>query len=86
MSDSEELERVFREIEADVADEISYYYNSRLLDGSTCRVLYYFWVMQAICPSCHYLVDLFSNYVYAKHAYPRRNPVVASGMPEMQCP
>ena len=42
-----------------MAEEISSYYNTRLLDGSTCRVLYYFWVMQAVCPSCHNPVDLF---------------------------
>ena len=76
LGDSKELESTFREIEADVADTISSYYTSRLPDGSLCQVLYYFWVMQATCPACSSLVDLFSSYIFARHAYPRRNPTV----------
>ena len=76
LRDSKELESTFREIEADVADTISSYYTSRLPDGSLCQVLYYFWVMQATCPACSSLVDLFSSYIFARHAYPRRNPTV----------
>ena len=41
-----------------------------------CQVLYYFWVMQATCPACSTLVDLFSSYIFARHAYARRNPTV----------
>ena len=39
-------------------------------------MLYYFWVMQATCPACSSLVDLFSSYIFARHAYARRNPTV----------
>ena len=76
LKDAQELERTYREIEADVADTIGSYYTTRLPDGSLCQVLYYFWVMQATCPACCSLVDLFSSYIFARHAYARRNPTV----------
>ena len=73
---SKGLERTYHEIESDVADKISSYYTSRLPGDSLYQVLYYFWVMQATCPICCSLVDLFSSYIFARHAYPRRNPTV----------
>ena len=76
LSDSNELERTYKEIEADVADTICSYYTSRRPDGSLCQVLYFFWVMQATCPACSSLIDLFSSYIFARHAYARRNPTV----------
>lgn len=76
LRDAEELEMTYQEIEADVAATISSYYYTRLPDGTICQVLYYFWVMQVPCPICCVPVDLFSNYIFAKHAYPRRNPTV----------
>ena len=76
LRDSEDLERMYQEIAADVADTISGYYTTILSDGALHRVLYYFWVMQAQCPICCTLVDLFSNYIFAKHANPRRNSTV----------
>ena len=76
MRDLEELERTYQDIESDVAGKISSYYISRLPDGSMCQVLYYFWVMQAACPACSGLVDLFSRYIFTRHAYARRNPTV----------
>lgn len=82
LGDSAELERMYLEIEADVADAISDYYTTRLRDGTLCRVLYYFWVMQAPCPCCRRSVDLFSRYVFARHAYPRRNPTVQVVCPQ----
>ena len=76
LRDSEDLERTYQEIAADVADTISSYYITCLPDGELCRVLYYFWVMQAPCPVCQVPVDLFSNYIFARHAYAQRNPTV----------
>ncbi len=76
LRDSEDLERTYQEIEADVADAISSYYTTPLPDGTLCQVLYYFWVMQVPCPICCVPVDLFSNYIFARHAYPQRNPTV----------
>ena len=76
LSDSEDLERTYEKIEADVADTISSYYTTQLPDGTLGRVLYYFWVMQAPCPVCCVPVDLFSNYIFSRHAYSQRNPTV----------
>ena len=76
LPDLPELERTYQEIEGDVADAISGYYTTYLPDGPLAQVLYYFWVMQAPCPVCRIPVDLFSNYIFAKHAYSVRNPRV----------
>lgn len=76
LPDSGELQKVYREIEADVGNTISSYYTSSLPDGTSCEVLYYFWVMQASCPACWSTVDLFSRYVFARHAYPQRSRTV----------
>ena len=76
LRDSEELERTYQEIQTDVADTISSYYTTYLPDGTKSQVLYYFWVMQAPCPICHKNIDLFSNYIFAKHTYAQRNPKV----------
>lgn len=73
---SDELERTYRAIESDVAQTISKYYATFLPDGTPCQVLYYFWVMCSPCPVCNVPIDLFSTYVFAKHAYSSRNPMV----------
>lgn len=70
------LTATFRTIKADVADAISSYYTTYLPDGRLAQVLYYFWVMKAHCPGCNRQVDLFSTYIFARHAYTRLNPVV----------
>ena len=51
-------------------------YKSKDKRGRECDVLYYFWVMQAICPDCKESVDLFPSYVVASNAYPKRKPEV----------
>ncbi len=76
LADPEDLERTYYEIEADVAARISSYYTARLPDGTLCPALYYFWVMQAYCPVCSVPVDLFSSYIFARHAYAQRYPTV----------
>ena len=76
LADLGDLEKTYREIEADVADRISSYYTTYLPDGRSCPVLYYFWVMQAPCPVCCVPVDLFSSYIFSRHAYVQRNPMV----------
>jgi adenine-specific DNA methylase len=70
----DELIKTFHAIEHDVARDIARYYQARLPDGRHTDVLYYFWVKQARCPHCHEAVDLFSSYVFARHAYRMRNP------------
>ncbi len=70
------LRKTYREIELDVAEAISSYYTTRLPDGALGTVLYYFWVMQARCPGCATQEDLFSTYIFAKHADNRRHSSV----------
>lgn len=66
--------QVYKDIERDVATELRKYYRTMLPDGRPADVLYYFWVKIVSCPNCSASVDLFSSFVFAQHAYPRRNP------------
>lgn len=66
--------KTFQGIEREVADQIRHFYRIRLPDGKTAEVLYYFWVKTLDCPSCSEPVDLFSSYVFARHAYPKKYP------------
>ena len=70
------IERTYRQIETDTSSYILSYYEAQLpgRPGSTVPVLYYFWVKVIDCPECRAQVDLFSSYVFAQHAYPKRNP------------
>ena len=61
-------------IERDVADEVRRYYRAILPDGRQVDVLYYFWVKTVDCPACDTAVDLFSSYLFARHAYPTKYP------------
>jgi putative DNA methylase len=72
--DRHAISATFRDIERDVASQIRPYYQCRLPDGRVADVLYYFWVKTVGCPSCQESVDLFSSYVFAQHAYPKRVP------------
>ncbi len=64
------LHRMMAEVEEACRGEIDDLHLDR--DGNP--VLYYFWVAQARCPECSECVDLFSDYVFARHAYSRRHP------------
>lgn len=64
----------FRSIERDVADQLRRYYKTRLPGGVTADVLYYFWVKTVDCPECANPVDLFSSYIFARHAYAKKFP------------
>jgi putative DNA methylase len=44
-------------------------------------VLQYFWVAITNCPECSVEVELFSSYVFAKHAYPSRQPLAHATCP-----
>ena len=52
------------------------------VDSKGHPVLYYFWVAQVECPICFSTTDLFSNYVFAKHAYPSRFPSARAVCPD----
>lgn len=65
-----EIQECLQILEATTGESIKSLY--RLKDGT--EVLYYFWVKQVTCPSCGELVELFNDYVFAKHASPSRHP------------
>lgn len=64
------IEAAFKQVEEACRDDILALYRSS--SGDT--VLYYFWVAIAVCPDCAEAVELFSDYVFARNAYPRRVP------------
>lgn len=68
--DERVLARMMAAVEEACRDEIDELHIDRAGDP----VLYYFWVAQAKCPECLESTDLFSDYVFARHAYPRRYP------------
>lgn len=74
MPSREEVCETFDAIKRDVSGPIQHFYEARLPDGGMGRVLYYFWVKHIPCPLCKGRVDMFSSYVFAKHAYPKRHP------------
>lgn len=74
MPDRKEVLATFRAIERDVAPEIHRFYQAQLPNGDRALVLYYFWVRYIPCPRCKHKVDLFSSYIFTRHAYPRRHP------------
>ena len=71
----------FRAIERDVADRIRRFYRTSLPDGTQAEVLYFFWVKIVHCPNCREGVDLFSSYVFARHANPKKNPAAQAVCP-----
>jgi len=44
-------------------------------------VLHYFWVALASCPVCDVIVELFTNYVFAKHAVRRKSALAHATCP-----
>jgi len=75
------LDTAFKQVEKICAEEIHSFYTSKDSLGRVCQTLYYFWVKQVDCPSCSNAVDLFSSYVFAKHAYAKRFPIA-----QIYCP
>ncbi len=68
------VHQYYLQLERTIGPEIRRLYQSTDGDGQPCEVLYYFWVKVLPCPKCGMRVDLFPNYVFATHAYKRRNP------------
>jgi putative DNA methylase len=70
----EQLRTAFRQVEQRVAAEIRGYY--RTLDpqtGQELPALYFFWVKTVTTPEGE-SIPLFSRYVFAQDAYPKRRP------------
>lgn len=70
------LEETFAELGRTIGARIRLLYRTEDSRGFPAEVLYYFWVMQADCPGCQGAVDLFSSWVRARNAYPKRKPAV----------
>ena len=69
-----QLRDAFEKIKADVAPDIQRYYQTRDPEsGELIPVLYYFWCKTVISPAGD-VVPLFSRYVFAQNAYPKREP------------
>ena len=73
---------VFRAIDRDVGDQIRQHYKVTLPDGTLADALCFFWVKVLNCPQCSGDVDLFSSYVFARHAYPSRYPTARVVCPQ----
>lgn len=68
------LRRAFAALEAEIAPEIRAYYQTRDPEtGALIPVLYAFWVKVLDTP-CGEEVPLFSRYVFAQDAYPKKKP------------
>lgn len=82
--DAEALTQLFGHVEADCRDDIDRLYAAA--DG--LPVLHYFWVAVTRCTTCTDEVELFSNHIFAKHAYPRRFPLAQATCPRCHavCP
>ncbi|WP_172825760.1 DNA methyltransferase [Microlunatus sagamiharensis] len=65
------LTTAFKQVAAACQDEIERVHRSAAGE----HVLYYFWVLHVACRECGDDVELFSSYVFAKHAYPARRPL-----------
>lgn len=68
------LRAAFAQLEAGVASEIRYYYQTRdPVTGASIPVLYGFWCKTVTTPAGE-VIPLFARYVFAQHSNPRRNP------------
>ncbi len=80
--DRREVHEFYRRLESTVGREIRRLYRSVDSDERPCDILYFFWVKVLPCPNCKERVDLFSNYVFATHAYKKRNPEAKISCPQ----
>jgi putative DNA methylase len=80
--DSRQLRSAFEQLSATVGARIRELYRALDNEGRARDVLYFFWVKQAVCPSCDRPVDLFSTRVIARNAFPHRKPEVQVCCPQ----
>jgi putative DNA methylase len=74
LPDRSTLLDAYKAVERTVSHEIREMYSYRTPSGVVSDVLYYFWVKVVSCPKCATDVSLFSSYIFARHAYPKRYP------------
>lgn len=68
------LRAAFTKLEQQVAPEIRHYYQTRdPLSNELIPVLYFFWVKTVTTPKGE-VIPLFSRYVFAQNAYPKKKP------------
>ena len=70
--DRRRLKEAFHHLANTVGQRILGLYQSADASGRPCDVLYFFWVKNIPCPHCHKGVDLFSDWIVARNAYPDR--------------
>jgi putative DNA methylase len=75
--DDERISAATQLITEQCAERIRVLFRTR--DGAS--ILGNFWVMVADCCECGAPVDLFSSYIFARHAYPQRYPVARAICP-----
>jgi putative DNA methylase len=80
--DRQQIIETFENIKKAVSTRIQSYYTTILDNGEPATVLYYFWVKYLPCPACNHEVDLFSSYIFSKHAYPNKFPQAQVVCPE----
>lgn len=68
------VQKAFDDLEVKVSSQIQHFYTTTTPEGDQATVLYFFWVKSLSCPNCSNDVDLFSNYVFSRHAYPKKHP------------
>lgn len=78
----QEVLDLFNRLDTEVGGKIRELYRCIDPHGVTCDVLYFFWVKVIPCPRCGDGVDLFTDYIFARHAYVKRNPTVQVVCPE----
>ncbi|MFB2920357.1 MULTISPECIES: DNA methyltransferase [Aerosakkonema] len=82
--DKHRIIETFEDIKKSVSDRIQHYYTTILENGEAATVLYYFWVKYLPCPFCTHPVDLFSSYIFSKHAYPNKFPQAQAICPKCE--
>lgn len=70
----EDLESTMRWLDSRVGEDLRVLYRAVDSCGEECEVLYHFWVKVVSCLVCRTEVRLFPSYVFARHAYPSRQP------------
>jgi putative DNA methylase len=72
----EKLQSEFNKLKATIGKYILDNYRSLDSKGDEADILYFFWVMQSTCEKCKEDVDLFSSFILAQDAYPKKKPTI----------
>ena len=72
----------FQELTRTVGGQLRSLYRTTDSSGQPAEALYFFWVKHLPCPECGESVDLFTRYVFARHAYRATHPEARAVCPE----